>query len=370
MKRENSLDNSNEKTFKKMNSLDLEEISLDSQKRRPPTQSMSTGHQRFVLISIKCFNNFIFSDSGITVKGIICVITLCTVNLMNYTDRYTVAGVLSEVQSFYDISDSTAGFLQTVFIIFYLIFAPINGFLGDRYNRKIIMTVGLIIWVLAVLGSSFVPKDYFGLFLIMRGIVGIGEASYATIAPTIIADLFTGKTRSRVLMFFYFAIPVGSGLGYVVGSGVSKLTGHWQWGIRVTPIAGILCVLALLLIVEEPVRGAAEAEAGAKDATMKVKSSYLEDVKYLASIKTFLLSNIGYTLVVFATGTLAWWAPTAILYSKAADQNVTNIDDKDFKDKNDSSLIFGALTCLGGIVGVTIGIFTSQVTLKSNLFIA
>jgi hypothetical protein len=39
--------------------------------------------------------------------------------------------------------------------------------------------------------------------------VGIGEASYAVIAPTMIADMFAGKMRSRILMVFYFAIPVG-----------------------------------------------------------------------------------------------------------------------------------------------------------------
>lgn len=39
--------------------------------------------------------------------------------------------------------------------------------------------------------------------------MGIGEAAYSIIAPTIIADMFTQVIRSRVLMFFYFAIPVG-----------------------------------------------------------------------------------------------------------------------------------------------------------------
>ena len=43
----------------------------------------------------------------------------------------------------------------------------------------------------------------------MRGMVGVGEASYSTIAPTIIADLFSKELRTRMLMIFYFAIPVG-----------------------------------------------------------------------------------------------------------------------------------------------------------------
>ncbi|KAI1713798.1 major facilitator superfamily domain-containing protein [Ditylenchus destructor] len=142
-------------------------------------------------------------------SGIVCVAILFSVNLLNYMDRYTIAGVLGDIQKDFDIGDQWAGFLQTVFIIFFMVFAPLCGFLGDRYNRKILMAVGLSIWVTAVLASTFVPGHLFWLFVVLRGIVGIGEASYSIIAPTLIADYFLGKLRSRVLMLFYFAIPVG-----------------------------------------------------------------------------------------------------------------------------------------------------------------
>ena len=54
-----------------------------------------------------------------------------------------------------------------------------------------------------------ISSQKFWLFVMMRGLVGIGEASYSTIAPTIIADLFAKQMRTRMLMVFYFAIPVG-----------------------------------------------------------------------------------------------------------------------------------------------------------------
>ena len=57
--------------------------------------------------------------------------------------------------------------------------------------------------------------NHFGWFLTFRALVGIGEASYSTIAPTILSDLFVNNMRSKMLAVFYFAIPVGSGLGYV-----------------------------------------------------------------------------------------------------------------------------------------------------------
>lgn len=49
----------------------------------------------------------------------------------------------------------------------------------------------------------------FWLLMLLRGLVGIGEASYSTIAPTIIGDLFTGGQRSIVICIFYIFIPFG-----------------------------------------------------------------------------------------------------------------------------------------------------------------
>lgn len=70
-----------------------------------------------------------------------------------------ILGVLTDIQRYFRINDAQGGLLQTMFIVFYMIFAPLCGFLGDRYNRKWIMTVGIAIWVLAVFASSFVPAN-------------------------------------------------------------------------------------------------------------------------------------------------------------------------------------------------------------------
>ena len=66
----------------------------------------------------------------------------------------------------------------------------------------------------------------FWAFLFFRALVGIGEASYSTIAPAIISDLFRKDSRSRVLALFYFAIPVGTGMGYIIGNMHLCITGE------------------------------------------------------------------------------------------------------------------------------------------------
>lgn len=94
-----------------------------------------------------------------------------------------------------------------------MIFAPIFGYLGDRYSRRSIIIGGVIIWSTTTFFGSFVSS--FEWFLVFRGLVGIGEASYSTIAPTIISDLYVQQKRSIMLAIFYFAIPVGCGFGLV-----------------------------------------------------------------------------------------------------------------------------------------------------------
>uniref|UniRef100_A0A5F8H1Q7 Protein spinster homolog 1 n=1 Tax=Monodelphis domestica TaxID=13616 RepID=A0A5F8H1Q7_MONDO len=235
---------------------------------------------------------------------------LCYINLLNYMDRFTVAGVLPDIEQFFVIGDSSSGLIQTVFISSYMVLAPVFGYLGDRYNRKYLMCGGIAFWSLVTLGSSFIPRERFWLLLFTRGLVGVGEASYSTIAPTLIADLFVADQRSRMLSVFYFAIPVGSGLGYIAGSKVKDVAGDWHWALRVTPGLGMVAVLLLFLVVREPPRGAVERYS---------------DTPPLSPT--------------------SWWADLRALAR---------------------NLIFGVITCVTGILGVASGVEISRCLRRTN----
>ncbi|VDM65849.1 unnamed protein product [Strongylus vulgaris] len=288
---------------------------------------------------------------------------LIAINLLNYMDRFTVAGVLTNIQTFFGINDADAGLLQTIYMIFFMLASPIYGFFGDRYNRKYIMTAGLTLWTSTVLVSTFVPKNTFWLFLFLRGVVGAGEASYSTIAPSVIADMFAGSSRSRMLMLFYFAIPCGSGLGFIIATRVAAITGDWTWGVRITVFLGIACVALIYTFVKEPERGAAEREKGEIAKSLKA-TSYCEDLKWLTTNMTYIFGTAAYTAIVFMVGTLSWWAPTTIEHSVAHEKGLNSTDLLPAEDKARQvfgfiafsiNLIFGALTCVGGIVGVGLG---------------
>ncbi|CAK1580216.1 unnamed protein product [Parnassius mnemosyne] len=261
---------------------------------------------------------------------------LCFVNLINYMDRFTIAGVLGDVTNEFKIGDDSAGFLQTVFVVAYMVFAPMFGYLGDRYSRRMIMAFGVALWSITTFAGSFISN--FALFAFFRGLVGIGEASYSTIAPTIISDLFVGNVRSKMLAFFYFAIPVGSGFGYIVGSVAGAAAGNWRWGLRVTPFLGAVAVVLIAWVMQDPERGQAE-ESNIKP------TSYTEDLRALVRNPSFMLSTLAFTCVAFVTGALAWWGPQFIYLGLTLqpDVNIT---------KESVSYKFGLVGMAAGALGV------------------
>ncbi|XP_061568650.1 protein spinster homolog 1 [Cololabis saira] len=293
--------------------------------------------------------------SGVSrVRAVLTVFILCYINLLNYMDRFTVAGVLPDIENDFGINDEKSGLLQTVFICSYMFLAPVFGYLGDRYNRKYIMSVGIAFWSVVTLASSYTPKDHFWVLLLTRGLVGVGEASYSTIAPTIIADLYVKEKRTNMLSIFYFAIPVGSGLGYIVGSQVSNVAKDWHWALRVTPALGLLAVLLLLFVVKEPLRGAVEA----RPEHQLHQTSWLTDLQALSKNCSFILSTLGFTAVAFVTGSLALWAPTFLF--RAAIFTGERLPCTEAHCESSESLIFGIITCVTGVLGVASGVQASR----------
>ncbi|CAH0585767.1 unnamed protein product [Chrysodeixis includens] len=273
---------------------------------------------------------------------------LCFINLINYMDRFTLAGVLGDVKEEFKIGDDCAGFLQTVFVVAYMVFAPIFGYLGDRYSRRVIMAFGVALWSLTTFFGSFIGN--FVVFSFFRGLVGIGEASYSTIAPTIISDLFVGNVRSKMLAFFYFAIPVGSGLGYIVGSVAGAAAGNWRWGLRVTPFMGAIAVCLILWVMMDPERGQAE------ESHMK-PTTYNQDIRALIRNPSFMLSTLAFTCVAFVTGALAWWGPQFIFLGLTMQPDVNITIER-------VSLIFGVITMVAGLLGVPLGAWLGAGLLK------
>ncbi len=223
---------------------------------------------------------------------------LTGLNLLNYLDRLVVSAVLPKMQEELALSNFVGGLLATVFLVGYMLTSPIFGALGDRTARKGLIAIGVLVWSVATLASGFATTAT-GL-VVARAFVGVGEASYATLAPTIIDDVSAPEKKGRALSIFYAAMPLGAALGYVVGGLVEKFWG-WRSAFFVAGGPGIALAFSCLLIAE-PARAASLQESGERP-------DVLRDLKKLLTIPLYRKTVAGYCAYTAAIGAFSFWAP-------------------------------------------------------------
>ncbi len=250
---------------------------------------------------------------------------LTGLNLFNYLDRFVLPAVLAPLQADLGLSGSQAGAANTAFMIGYFVTSPFFGYLGDRFSRKWLIAGGIFFWSLGTTLSAF--STGFVMLLCFRVLVGLGEASYATLAPAWLSDLFPKERRNNALTIFYVAIPVGSALGFIAGgqilahadsgmllsirnfcqhftgTGATPGSGSWRPAFLLAGAPGLLLALGLLFL-REPARGEKDDQrAGSAHAIPT-----LGDVARLFRIPDFNLVLVGYTAYTFALGAFGFWA--------------------------------------------------------------
>src|SRR5205809_4169 len=125
------------------------------------------------------------------------LIVLTLINLFNYLDRFVVPSLLESIKkSELHPSDTQLFSLVPAFTVVYMLAAPVFGPLGDRRARPPLIALGVLIWSVATALGGF-ARSYATLFL-ARATVGVGEAAYGTIAPSLLADYYPRQYRGRV----------------------------------------------------------------------------------------------------------------------------------------------------------------------------
>ena len=239
------------------------------------------------------------------------LVVLTALNLLNYIDRSVLNAVQPLIQGEFHINDAQAGRLTTVFLIFYTLAAPVMGPLADRYSRRLIIALGAFAWSAVTLLTA-VSYSYNAL-LIRHTIVGIGEASFVTISPTFVADLFPESKRGRVLGVFYLAIPVGFALGYLIGGYFGTRHG-WRTPFYVAGAPGFV-LGAVMLFMPEPERGQFDSLQEMPENVPPLFSGrfviyFLRKVVGLVRNPAFLTATLGMAMMTFAQGGLLVWMPT------------------------------------------------------------
>jgi MFS family permease len=196
--------------------------------------------------------------------------------------------------------------------------------------RKGLIALGIGAWSLATAASGLAHS--FTTLVGARLLVGIGEASYATLAPTIIDDLAEPRSKNRWLAVFYVAIPIGSALGYLLGGQLEAAFG-WRSAFFIAGGPGLLLALVTLLMVEPERKTLPAGRAAAPRGAV-----WLD----LLRIPIYRDAVAGYTAYTFALGGFAVWAPK-YLYQRL------------HMDLKTADFWFGLILVVSGLVATFVG---------------
>eukprot|EP01041_Mallomonas_annulata_P009591 gene9591-19934_t len=297
------------------------------------------------------------------------LILLTFINMLSFADRYVISSVKELIKEDLNLSDAETALPATGMVFVYMVFAVIFGWISDKQlmDRRVLLATAVIFWSIST-SLAGVAKNIQELVL-LRSLIGVGEAAYATIVPPMIADFFPIHERNVAFGIFYVALPVGGALGYAAGGILGSAYG-WRTAFLACGFPGLFAALLIFGIKNPPrsendvqnnVTNNQSTQSGAinqetnsigdklfpSDSTIWLKSEnqlqvLLTEFNMIISNRYFMICVWGQTANCFGVGGLADWLSSFLIRF-----NNSSV--------SEAGLIVGASTVIGGLMGNIIG---------------
>jgi len=156
---------------------------------------------------------------------------------LNYSDRQVVSSIFPILKSELRFTDIQLGLTGSIFLWVYALCSPIAGQIGDRFSKRILVVLSLVLWsgVTTLTGLS---NSAFSL-LACRALIGITESLFIPPAMALTASAHGPGTRSRAIAVFDTAQLAGVVMGGWYGGYIASAF-HWRLAFYLLGIFGIL----------------------------------------------------------------------------------------------------------------------------------
>ena len=264
--------------------------------------------------------------------------------------------MFSSISADLGVHISSLGFVLAWNIFVTSVSAVAWGYLAGKYNRKMLIMTGTILWSASVFLTS--RADSYSQLVIYQTITGLGLGCISSIGYSMLTDYVPHKLRGTILSLWGISQGFGAIAGALLASIVSSSSNDWRVPFEIVSVIGLVLIL-LYIFVKEPGKGASDPEL---HQVFEVGFEYdytleLDSVKKLLRKK----SNIYLFLEAFfyniATGTLIW-LPTLYL-SKIMEQGYSA------GTATVASGYFYALFQIGGLTATLIGYYGDKLQKES-----
>jgi predicted MFS family arabinose efflux permease len=218
---------------------------------------------------------------------------------LNYCDRQAVFSMFPSLKADLKMSDGQLGLVGAMFLWVYAFGCPISGYLGDRFSKRLLVVLSLVVWSFVTIGTGLVASG--AMLLAMRAAMGVSESLYMSSAVALTANAYGAERRSRAVSLLMTGQIAGTVAGSWFGGWMAD-RGQWREAFFILGALGVLYALpyfAFLRKVGEPAP-----EPGSQLSFASLGRS-----------RTFLLLCLVFPVFVFGLWLLYGWFP-AFLHDK------------------------------------------------------
>ncbi len=148
---------------------------------------------------------------------------------------------------------SLIGLVESVFIVFSMIALVVWGYLVDKYDRRQLLLVANIIWLIPAVIIFFL-SDFLIIYILGRLIMAMGLAAFSPLSYSIIADFAEYKDRGIISAGLNLAWVGSSAIGIILGA---LFTSNWYYSFGVLAFMGLF-IFCWQFLVKIPIRGIKE----------------------------------------------------------------------------------------------------------------
>lgn len=231
------------------------------------------------------------------------VLMMC--NTLSFVDRQILGLLVVPIQRELAITDTQIGLLQGLaFGIFYTTLGIPMGRIADRSNRRNLVMVGILCWTIMT-SLCAAARNFWSLFAARMG-VGVGEATLAPSAFSLLSDYFPRERLGTALSIFSMGIFFGMGLALIIGGLIIGAVGSWRATFVIVGLPGLLAALVVYTIAEPARKNLLRGEGG------QVSKLSLAEVVNQVKLRWQSVAGICLALGFQALGNYAQqsWLPT------------------------------------------------------------
>jgi len=217
---------------------------------------------------------------------------------LNYADRQAMFAMFPALKLDLGMTDEQLGLVGTVFLWVYAFGCPIAGQIGDRFSKRLLVVLSLVVWSIITLATGLAASGT--IMLALRAAMGVSESLYMSSAVALTANAHPPELRSRAVSMLMTGQIAGTVAGSWFGGWMAD-RGEWRGAFFVLGAVGVLYALPYFIFlrsVNEP--------AG----TISVVSAPRFAATGLIKVRTFLLLCVVFPIFVFGLWLLYGWLPS------------------------------------------------------------